>query len=360
MSTGVSFHQPPVPREERREFYARLAAKSSRPLWEVFSSLFTPAPNDRTRPILWRYRDMRPLISEAACLISPEEAERRVLVLENPGLPGSSQVTQTLYAGLQMIAPGETAPPHRHVSAALRYVMEGEGAYTAVNGERAYMRPGDFILTPSWQWHEHGNSGGSEVIWLDGLDMPIANFFCTSFAEKYPDPTQPVEHEPGHALHRFGMGLLPLEYKPQTASAPIFVYPFERSQQALRVLSKGGERNPWHGVKMQYVNPVTGGSPMPTISAFLQLLPAGFCGRSYRCTDATVYCASEGSGRTFIGDTVFAWGQNDVFVVPSWQTVHHEAETEAILFSFSDRVAQKALGIWREEHLGAELESEIR
>lgn len=360
MSADDSFHTPAVPSEERREFYARLATKSALPLWEVLSNLITPAPQDRTHAAIWHYSEMRPLISEAARLISPKEAERRVLVLENPGLAGTSQITQTLYAGLQMIAPGETAPTHRHVASALRYVMEGEGAYTAVNGERTYMRPGDFILTPSWEWHDHGNSGSTEVVWLDGLDMPIANFFCTSFAERHPQYSQPVAHQPGYSLHRFGMGLLPFEHTQESASAPVFIYPFERSYSALRHLREQAESNPWHGVKMQYANPVTGGSPMPTISAFLQLLPADFRGRNYRATDATVYCPSSGHGRTFIAGTVLEWGPNDVFVVPSWQTVRHEAEEESILFSFSDRVAQKALGIWREAYLDGDTDMEGR
>ncbi|HEY1214341.1 MAG TPA: gentisate 1,2-dioxygenase [Bryobacteraceae bacterium] len=353
MTVGATFHERPGISEARSQYYGRLAEKSARPLWEVLSSLVTPVPRDRTNAAIWRYREMRPLISEGAALITPEEAERRVLILENPGLPGSSQITQTLYAGLQMIAPGEIAPSHRHVASALRYVMEGEGAYTAVNGERTVMRPGDFILTPSWQWHDHGNPGGSEVVWLDGLDIPIANFFCTSFAQHHPQTTQPVDHRAGDALHRFGMGLLPLEYKLDGISAPVFAYPFERSQGALQHLQESGQHNAWHGIKLQYSNPATGGSPMPTISAFLQLLPAGFQGKSYRSTDATVFCVSSGHGRTFVGDTELAWETNDVFVVPSWQPVRHEGEEESILFSFSDRVAQKALGIWREEYLEA-------
>ena len=356
MESATQFHSKPGVSEERQEFYAKLAAKNSKPLWEVLSSLVTPVPRDRTQPAVWHYDEMRPLISEGARLITPEEAERRVLILENPGLAGTSQITQTLYAGLQMIAPGEVAPSHRHVASALRYVMEGEGAYTAVNGERTVMRPGDFILTPSWEWHDHGNAGDDDVVWLDGLDIPIANFFCTSFAEHHPQATQPVAHQSGDALHRFGMGLLPLEYTRESMSAPVFVYPFERSRAALQHLSNTGEFNPWHGMKLQYANPVTGGSPMPTISAFLQLLPAGFKGRGYRSTDATVFCASSGRGRSFVDDVELTWAKNDVFVVPSWRVVRHEADEESILFSFSDRVAQKALGLWREEYLDRQSE----
>lgn len=350
MSTEA-FHATPLVSEARAAFYAKLAAKNAKPLWEVLSSLVTSTPRDRCQPAVWHYTDMRPLIAEGARLITPEEAERRVLILENPGLPGSSQITQSLYAGLQMIGPGEIAPSHRHVASALRYVVEGEGAYTAVNGERAHMRPGDFLLTPSWEYHDHGNDGASDVIWLDGLDIPIVNFFGTSFAEHHPQRTQPVRHAPGHALHSFGMGMLPLEYKREPTAAPAFVYPFERSRAVLDHLGGNSELNPWHGVKLQYANPLTGGAPMPTISAFLQALPAGFEGKPHRSTDATVFCVNQGHGRTLIGESEMAWAPHDVFVAPSWQTVRHRAAEPAVLFSFSDRVAQKALGIWREEML---------
>jgi gentisate 1,2-dioxygenase len=347
---STTFHTRPEVSDARKSYYAKLAQKNSKPLWEVLSSLVTSTPRDRTQAAVWHYSEMRPLISEGAKLITPEEAERRVLILENPGLPGTSQITQSLYAGLQMIAPGEVAPSHRHAASALRYVMEGEGAYTAVNGERTVMRPGDFILTPSWQFHDHGNQGTSDVVWLDGLDIPIVNFFSTSFAEHHPQETQPVSKLEGESLHSFGMGLMPLEYKPESLSAPVFVYPFERGRDALEFLSKGNV-NPWHGIKLQYANPATGGYPIPTIAAFLQKLPAGFQAQPYRSTDATVFCVNEGAGRTLIGDVEIPWAKNDVFVVPSWHLIRHQAEEASFLFSFSDRVAQKALGLWREELL---------
>ena len=125
-------------------------------------------------------------------------------------------------------------------------------------------------------------------------------------------------------------------------------YPFARSRETLNRLSRSGPVHPSHGVKMQYVNPATGGYPMPTIAAFLQLLPAGFDGKSYRSTDATVFCVAEGRGTSRIADQTFAWGPRDMFVVPSWTPVSHQTHSEAVLFSFSDRPAQKALGLWRE------------
>src|SRR6185503_10663771 len=126
-------------------------------------------------------------------------------------------------------------------------------------------------------------------------------------------------------------------------------YPYARSRDALDSLAKNGPVHPAHGVKMQYVNPATGGYPMPTIAAFLQLLPGGFESAPYRSTDASVFCVAEGKGTSRVGDQTIAWGPRDIFVVPSWAAVTHQAQGETVLFSFSDRPAQKALGLWREQ-----------
>jgi gentisate 1,2-dioxygenase len=350
-ATTSDFFTKPGLSPERKALYERMDAKNTAPLWEALARLVTPEPRTPCVPALWKYDEIRPILMEAGKLLSVKEAERRVFVLENPGIRGISQITQSLYAGIQLVERGEIAPSHRHVASALRFVIESNGAYTAVEGERTTMRPGDFILTPSWTWHDHGNGGDGPAVWLDGLDVPIVNLFDTSFAEHHPQETQPVERSEGDAHARYGASMLPLEYQSPRMSAPIFSYPYDRSREALHRLQKSGPIHPCHGVKMQYVNPATGGYPMPTIAAFLQLLPNGFRGRKYRSTDATVFCVSEGKGRTQVGDTTLTWGKSDVFVVPSWMPVSHEPQGEAVLFSFSDRAAQKALGLWREESL---------
>ncbi|MGH9145319.1 MAG: gentisate 1,2-dioxygenase [Vicinamibacterales bacterium] len=346
-----TFFVKPERAEEWKEFYQRLDSKGTAPLWEVLARLVRVDPQTACVPALWRYDEIRPLLMEAGRLITAKEAERRVLMLLNPGLQGTPQITQSLYAGLQLILPGEVAPTHRHVASALRFVIEGQGAYTAVDGERTTMHPGDFILTPSWTYHDHGNPGTVPVVWLDGLDIPIVNMFDTSFAEHHPEESQPVTRREGDALVRYGANLLPLEHKGSSLSVPMFTYPYGRSREALDRLNRQGPLDACHGVKMQYVNPATGGYPLPTIGAFIQLLPAGFQGRSYRSTDATIYCVVEGRGRSQIGTSSFVWGPRDVFVVPSWHAVSHEAQSETVLFSFSDRPAQKSLGLWREEVL---------
>jgi len=152
----------------------------------------------------------------------------------------------------------------------------------------------------------------------------------------------------GDAPSRYGAALLPVDFTPDRRS-PMLSYPYARSRETLDRLHRNGPVHPAHGIKMQYVNPATGGYPMPTIGAFLQLLPKGFETSPYRSTDATVFCAAEGRGTSRVGDESFTWGPRDVFVVPSWAPVVHAALEEAVLFSFSDRPAQKSLGLWREQ-----------
>ena len=347
--TSTAFFTKPETSPERKEFYGRLDQKNTAPLWEVLARIIPPEPTPETIPALWRYDEMRPMLMEAGRLLTPKEAERRVLVLENPGVRGQSKITQSLYAGLQLILPGEIAPCHRHVPSALRFVIEGTGAYTAVEGERTTMHPGDFILTPSWTYHDHGNPGAEPVVWMDGLDVPLVNIFDTCFAEHYPGEIQPNTIEEGDAMVRYGANMLPVDFTPAKLSSPIFNYPYSRSRGALEDLSRNGPVHACHGVKMRFVNPATGGYPMPTIGAFMQLLPRGFKGAPHRSTDGTVFSVVEGRGRTRIGDIVISWSPRDIFVAPSWCPIVHEAEQESVLFSFSDRPAQKALGLWREQ-----------
>ena len=343
--------QPQQLSAERRAYYDRIGANSMTPLWEVLASLVPKQPQPLAQATMWRYAQLRDQVLEAGRLITAEEAERRVLILENPGLRGQSCITQSLYAGLQLILPGEVAPAHRHSQSALRLVLDGEGAYTAVNGERTTMRRGDFIVTPAWTWHDHGNPGTQPVVWLDGLDIPIVRFLDAGFAEKLDESSQRAQRPEGDALARYGTNMLPLDYMPtKVEPTRVFVYPYERARSALRAIARG-DIDPHHAFKMRHVNPATGAAPMPTIGTFMQLLPAGFETRPYRCTDSTVHVVLEGEGHLQVGAQTWAFQMNDIFVVPSWDTLQLTCSREAILFSFSDRPVQSALGLWREQRL---------
>lgn len=335
---------------ERRAFYERISRQNMTPLWTSLANLVTPEPRSACVPAAWRFDEIRAAMMEAGGLITAKEAERRVLILENPGLRGQSRITTSLYAGVQLVLPGEVAPAHRHTQTALRFVLEGSGAHTVVGGEKTIMQEGDFVITPPMEWHDHGNESDRPMFWLDGLDIPVVQFLDASFAEAFDGDAQPVTRRTGDSVARYGANLLPFDSARGGVSSPIFNYPYERTRGALEAMKAQAEWDPCHGLKMRYANPRTGGHAMATMGAFMQLLPKGFRTQAYRSTDATIYVPMEGRGRTHIGrDFVVEWGRRDVFIVPSWQHVRHEAEAEAVLFSFSDRPIQEVLGLFRED-----------
>ncbi|MEQ9813006.1 MAG: gentisate 1,2-dioxygenase [Azospirillaceae bacterium] len=333
---------------DRQAYYDKIAPGNLAPLWESLHSLVTPEPVTPCVPVMWKYAEVRRHLMEAGELITAKEAERRVLILENPGLRGQASVTHSLYAGLQLILPGEVAPAHRHTQSALRFVVEGDGAYTAVDGEKTIMRPGDFVITPAWTWHDHGNDSDQPMVWMDGLDIPIVRLLDASFSEKWTEDRQPIGRPVGDAPMRYGHGLLPVDWKPTRKSSPVFNYPYERSREVLETLRHNQDLDPYHGLRMRYINPATGDWAMPTIGTQLQLVPKGFTTQAYQSTDATVYAVVEGSGRAGVGDEVFAVGPKDIFVVPSWYPLTIEAEADLVLFSYSDRPVQEKLDLWRE------------
>jgi gentisate 1,2-dioxygenase len=350
-----SVKQPAADTPERRAFYNKIDKQNLTALWLSLADLVTPEPRSGCRPAWWRFDEIRAAMLEAGALITAKEAERRVLVLENPGMRGQSKITTDLYAGVQLVMPGEIAPAHRHTQSALRFVLEGSGAYTAVNGERTIMHEGDFIITPPWAWHDHGNPSDRPIFWLDGLDIPVLQMLDASFAEHLEVDEQPITRPTGDSDARYGANLLPVDHLGGGGSSPVFNYPYARTRDALERMRRADGWDPCHGLKMRYTNPVTGNHAMATMGTFIQLLPKGFHTASYRSTDATVFAPIEGRGRSVISqrsgeDVIVDWAKRDVFVVPSWHRVRHEAaDDDCVLFSFSDRPIQEALHLFRED-----------
>jgi gentisate 1,2-dioxygenase len=333
---------------EREAFYERARKHSLAPLWRVLHGLVPKQPESPARATIWRYAEIRPFLLEASTLIGATEAERRVLILENPGLPGESKITRSLYAGLQIVMPGEVAPVHRHAAGALRFVLESVGGQTTVNGERTRMAPGDFVVTPSWKWHEHSNDGDCPVVWLDCLDIHIVNLLDCGFREDSAQLTHALSRQMGASLAEAGFSMLPDSMDRSQKTSPIFNYSYARACEALHGVAQSGEPSPTCGYKMRYVNPLNGDWAMPTISTWLQLLPKRFRSTPSRSTDGTIYVVVEGRGRSTIAGQMFDWGPQDIFVVPSWCEVSHVAAAESVLFAASDRVVQEKLGIWRQ------------
>jgi gentisate 1,2-dioxygenase len=331
--------------------YAEMEPKYLTPLWESLAQLVRPQPQSPAQVHRWSYDAIRTYLMRAGDLISAEQAERRVLILENPGLPGLSAIVPSLYAGLQLILPGEIAPAHRHAQCALRFVLEGDGAFTAVDGEKAIMRPFDLVLTPGWQWHDHGNPTDRPMIWLDGLDIPTVRHFDASFSERTTEKSQAELTAPGTTSATYGHNMRPFKNSTadrRPAHQPLFHYPYAEWRAALYAMALSAEIDPHLGHALEFLNPADGGPVMPTISAHVRLLPAGFETRPRQATDGTTFVVVEGEGVATIEGKEIALSARDIIAIPSWNEVRFRATTQLVLFGFSDKAAQEKLNLYRE------------
>ncbi|WP_322060142.1 cupin domain-containing protein [Paraburkholderia sp. J63] len=353
MSAQPEAHLHRNPADNAAAYREQLAALNVAPLWDVLKGLVPNEPRPKATPHTWRWTEMRDRLIESGSVVSAEEAERRVLMLENPGLGGLPNATDTIYAGLQLILPGEIARAHRHTQSALRFVLEGVGGYTSVDGVRTEMVRGDFIVTPAWTWHDHGNDGNGPVMWLDGLDVPLVTFLRAGFREEYEAATQfPRTGESGQVYTRYADALLPLENKHTGTTSPIFNYPYARTREVLDRLARYSDIDPCHGVNVRYANPLTGGWAMPTIAASMRLIPRGYTTEYFQSVEGTVLVGVEGSPSVEIeGAGCFDISDNDVFVVPGWNRWRMRADTsaDAVLFAYSDRPVYEKLGLYREK-----------
>ncbi|MDA8199256.1 MAG: cupin domain-containing protein [Thermaerobacter sp.] len=333
-----------------REFHARLEAEALGPLWTVLADTLTTTPRPREVAYKWRWPSVRPLLYEALQRVTAEEAERRVLVLRNPGLPGPTACTETLYAGIQIIGPGEVARTHRHTPNALRFIMEGSGAFSTVDGERIAMDRGDLVTTPTWTWHDHGNDGDAPVVWLDGLDIPLVESLSGMFFEPSREREQRVTRAPGDSRARYAMGLRPAYETFDHPYSPVLSYPYNQARAALAAVARGGGGSPYDGVLMEYTSPLSGGPVLPTMDAYLQWIPPGASLQPIRRSSSVVYLGVEGQGTIMIDGVAFGWEVNDVVVVPSWAALQHVngGHDPAVLFSFSNAPVLKPFGLYRE------------
>jgi gentisate 1,2-dioxygenase len=333
------------------DLYANMAPDGLTPLWEVLSALVQDQPRSPAAVHKWSYDRIRSFLMRAGDIISAEQAERRVLILENPGIPGQSAIIPSLYAGMQLILPGEIAPCHRHAQCALRFVMEGDGAYTTVDGEKAIMRPFDLVLTPGMQWHDHANPTDKPMIWLDGLDIPTVRLFDASFAERLPEKVHSETAAPGDTLHRYGANMRPMRGSiadRRPAHQPLFHYPFEQWRANLTAMAASAEIDPHLGHALEFINPANGGSVMPTISAHVRMLPSGFETKPRRSSDGTVFVVVEGGGTATVNGQEHHMRERDVLAVPSWNEVQLQADSDMILFGFSDKASQEKLNLYKE------------
>ncbi|KAH7323195.1 RmlC-like cupin domain-containing protein [Stachybotrys elegans] len=265
--------------EEMQEFLAALPSQHVEPLWSQMSMMVPPTPNPAAKAHIWKYEDTLPHLESAGRLVPEEKAERRVLMLVNPNLK-SPFTTDTIYAGLQLVNPGETAPAHRHIAFACRFIMDGDG-FTAVEGKKMPLTRGDVVVTPVWHWHDHGNESDKPVIWLDLLNLPLFTYARVNFAENYASPRYPSELQD------------PCEW-----------------------------RHPWT-------------KPLSEILAMqAESIDIGHATEETRDAASFVYHCYEGEGRTEIESpsgekSVFQWKARDTFAVPAWSKIKHFNESKA-------------------------------
>jgi gentisate 1,2-dioxygenase len=339
-------------RDEREEFRAELEQHGMAPLWLIYRSVLSREPRVREVPYLWKWTDVRPRLLRAGELITAAEAERRVLMFLNPGNPARIGATATLYAAAQLILPGETARAHRHSPAALRFIIEGSGAYTRVEGEKIRMAPGDLILTPAMVWHDHGNEGAEPVMWLDGLDIPYTAALNCMFLEEFASLMQPDRAPEARSEKLFGRALFPAGGSVAASGtySPVWAYRWSDARAALNTLAQSGEADDLSGYLLRYANPATGGEVLPTMGCRLQLLPKGFNTVRHRRTTGAVYHVAEGSGYSMLNGTRFDWKKGDTFAVPIWCWQEHAAtDSDAVLFSVTDDPILRPLGLLRTE-----------
>jgi gentisate 1,2-dioxygenase len=340
--------------DELDRYYRTLGSTDAYALWTVANKIEPWFPKSNSVVKLWRYEELRPLVLKAIDLVSPEKAGRRVIALENPARKGFSTCVGWLYTGLQVTQPGEFTSAHRHAASALRFIIEGKGAYTVVDGHKINLNPGDFVITPNDSWHDHGvDADGETTIWQDGLDMLLVNELEANFYAVHPDVRQEATHPVNDMPSLYGgAGLLPDGAPWSKPYSPTMRYEWAPTHEALVKASTVSEGSPHDGIYMNYVNPATGGPVMQTLGASIQLLTAGKATKAHRHTGSICYTVAKGNGYSIIDGKRIDWTKNDIFVVPSW-AIHEHANAspseDAVLFSFHDLPAMRALGLYREE-----------
>ena len=338
---------------ELQAYYKDLESLGAGALWTVANDIEPWEPRSSSVPMLWKYDKLRDLVLKSCELVTPEQAGRRVVYLVNDKRKDVSAAVGWLYTGIQVTRSGESTSAHRHKASALRFIMEGEGGYTVVNGNKITFEVNDFVITPNSAWHEHGvDANGKTCIWQDGLDIPLANALeANDYAVL--DGKQELNAPINYSPITYGLsGLLLADKVWKESYSPLFKFEWKKVYPALLETAKVNELNPFDGIIMQYSNPLTGGHVMQTMGASMQLLPPNFKGKAHKHTGSFVYQCAKGSGYTIIDGKRFDWKERDIFCVPSWawHEHHNDSDTEdACLFSFNDLPVIEKLGFYQDK-----------
>lgn len=331
-------------------FYGEIEQAHLQPLWEM-TGLLTPTPAVKTVPYRWSAGELHKMAARAGQLVPIDGGgDRRVLAMSNPGLDGAPFVSGTLWAAVQYLQAGEVAPAHRHTPGALRFVLDGEGVYTLLDGDPVSMRTGDLVLTPSWVYHEHHNPTDRPMMWLDVLDLPVVAALDAVFFEEGPSEEADRSIAPRSTTERsFGQGSgivptgvsAPIHDRPHS---PLMIYRWAESDAALDALL---ELHDGREAELRYRDPTRDRDVMPTMRCEMRRVVQGVTSATDRQTGSRVCAVFRGAGVARLGGNEFTVAAGDVFVVPSWCEHQLEAHTTVDIFTTSDAPVLEALGLFR-------------
>jgi gentisate 1,2-dioxygenase len=355
-SPAVDFDSPEH-QAKLAELYRDFDAVGMTPLWRTREGLMPFHPEPRAVPHLWRWAELYPLAARSAELVPVGRGgERRAIGLGNPGLPGDPYATPTLWAAIQYLAPRENAPEHRHSQTAFRFVLEGEGVWTVVDGDPVAMRRGDLLLTPGWHFHGHQNVSDTPMAWLDGLDIPLVAGLDQGFFEFGPEVVRDSTTPDRSRSERLwgGPGLVPVSATAPRPNSPLMAYRWVHTDAALaaqlELEAEGhpGVVEPGHAA-VRFTNPTTGTDALTTMRTEMHRLRAGTATRKTRTTASSVWQVFAGGGTVVLDGVERTLEHGDVFVVPSWCEFGLQAESDLDLFAFSDAPVFEKLSLLRTE-----------
>ncbi len=304
---------------------------------------------EQFKATLWKWDDIHAGLMKATEVVPMEDTGRRTIQLRAPSL-GDTRMSNTIHMSVQCVMPGEIAKAHRHNAAAVRFVVQAKpGAYTVVEGEPFPMLEGDFITTPSNTYHDHYNESDAPVIWLDGLDIRLAQI-GKLLGNEYDKPQQDRDKPVGFSAKTLGHAKPSFLKSPHLT--PPFRYPWEETLATLETLKETEtEGDPYNGILLTYTHPVTEGPTLPTFACEIQLLQPMQKTKDHRHISTTIYQVFRGKGATVVDGERLEWSQGDIFVIPPWSWHHHEnlQDKDTILYSMNDWPALKALGLYQEE-----------
>lgn len=336
------------------DLYQEMTQRHLMPLWQLEADIMPWSPKPEAVPWLWKWSQLFDIARRSGDLVPIERGgDRRAIALSNPGLQGRPYATPTLWAAIQWLNGREVAPGHRHTAQAVRFIIDGKGAYSTVEGDRVYLERGDMVINPPWFWHDHGSDSDEAAIWMDGLDIPLNKYLDASFFEPAPRDVQEVTALRDGTVLKYGVGQLRPAWEARSSDhPPIFAYKWADTERALNNLAKAGAASPFDDVALEYTNPHSGATVMDTITCWIQMLRPGVHTQAHRQVNSAVYHVFEGSGSTIVEGTSFDWEQGDMFVIPSWACHEHRNRSDhdrAILFSIQDTPVLVALRKYREE-----------